>query len=63
MRGTNDPWVKITKSGENYIYLTGFGRESDNTLQVSDTGHSEDFNEVVKKAKEFLVKRLWRSLR
>jgi hypothetical protein len=63
MIGANDPWVRITKSGDRYIYLTGFGRQCNNTLQVSDSGAAEDFEEVAKKAKEFLVKKLWRSLR
>ena len=57
-----EPWVKITKSGENYIYMTGVGCESDGNVQISETGNATDFNEVVKKAKEFLVKKLWRSL-
>ena len=57
-----EPWVKITKSGENYVYMTGFGVESDGRVQISDTGNETDFNEVIKKAKEFLVRKLWRSL-
>lgn len=57
-----EPWVKITKSGENYVYMTGFGAESDGRVQISDTGMETDFNEVIKKSKEFLARKLWRSL-
>ena len=56
-----EPWVKITKSGENYIYMTGYGCESDGRVELGDTGCEADFNEVMKKSKEFLVKKLWRS--
>jgi len=58
-----EPWIKITKSGENYIYVTGFGATSNGYVQLSDTGVETDFNEVTKKAKEFLTKKLWRNLR
>ena len=40
--------------------MTGFGVESDGRVQISDTGYETDFNKVVKRAKEFLARKLWR---
>ena len=56
-----EPWVKITKSGESYIYMTGFGVESDGHVQIDATGVEVDFKEVMKKSKEFLARKLWRN--
>ncbi len=56
-----EPWVKITRDGEHYIYMTGFGCESDGRVELSDTGTETDFKEVMKKSKEFLTRELWRS--
>ena len=55
-----EPWVKITKSGQNFIYLTGFGTESDGNVQVNDTGTEVNFENAAKKAKAFLERKTWK---
>lgn len=56
-----EPWVKITKSGQSFVYMTGFGTESNGSVQVSDTGVEANFEDVAKKAKEFLERKTWRN--
>ena len=53
--------MKITRDGEHYIYMTGFGCESDGRVELSDTGVETNFNKVMKKSKEFLARKLWRN--